>query len=180
MVCPQNAIGEIARPIGVVETFEARDITLVQGRLNIGVASSPPLIRAVRAHGGNGGNSILDAPPGTSCPVITAIRGSDLVVLVTEPTRFGLNDLELATAMVRELDIPFGVVINRHGIGDDRVRSFCNREEIPLLAEIPDDRRIAEAYSRGELIVDALSGYRDAMETVLEKIFGLWREIRGG
>lgn len=180
LVCPQNAIHEIGRPIGVVETFDAGDVTVVQGRLNVGVSSSPPLIRAVRAHAGNGSDLILDAPPGTSCPVITALRGTDFVVLVTEPTPFGLNDLELAVAMVRELGIPFGVVINRYGIGDDRVRHFCVREEIPVLLEIPDDRRIAEAYSRGELIADAVPGYRDAMRALLEQTIGLLKGVGGG
>ena len=159
-VCPQNAIREMDRRIGLVETIQAENITLVQGRLDIGVAMSPPLIRAVKSHLRTDLSAILDAPPGTSCPVITAIRGADLVLLVTEPTPFGLHDLKLAVDMVRELRIPFGVVINRVGIGDDRVHAFCGQEGIPILLEIPDDRRIAEAYSRGELIVEALPEYR--------------------
>ena len=90
-------------------------------------------------------------------------------MLVTEPTPFGLHDLKLAVDMVRELGMPFGVVINRVGVGDDRVHVYCGEESIPILLEIPDDRRIAEAYSRGELIVDALPEYRALFEGLLER-----------
>jgi len=158
-VCPKKAIHEFGKRIGVVETIQAENITLIQGRLDVGVAMSPPLIRAVKARLRNGVPAILDASPGTSCPVIATLRGTDFVVLVTEPTPFGLHDLKLAVEMIRELRIPFGVVINRVGIGDDRVHVFCGNEGIPILLEIPDDRRIAEAYSRGELIVEALPEY---------------------
>jgi MinD superfamily P-loop ATPase len=158
-VCPRKAIRERGQRIGVVETMESGNVTLIQGRLDVGVAMSPPLIHAVKARLRKGASAILDAPPGTSCPVIATLRGTDFVVLVTEPTPFGLHDLKLAVEMIRELRIPFGVVINRVGIGDDRVHVFCGNEGIPILLEIPDDRRIAEAYSRGELIVEALPEY---------------------
>jgi MinD superfamily P-loop ATPase len=101
--------------------------------------------------------------------MITALREADCVVLVTEPTPFGLHDLSLAVETVRELEIPFGVVINRIGIGDNRVHAFCGQEGIPILLEIPDDRRIAEAYSRGDLLVDIVPGYRRSMETLWER-----------
>jgi MinD superfamily P-loop ATPase len=172
-VCPKKAIREIDHRIGVVETMQAGNITLIQGRLDIGVAMAPPLIRAVKARLQNGQTAILDAPPGTSCPVITAVRDADFVVLVTEPTPFGLHDLKLAVAMVRQLEIPFGVVVNRFGIGDDRVHKYCHEENIPLLLEIPDDRRIAEAYSRGKLIVDALPEYRELFLNLIEKSMNL-------
>lgn len=168
-VCPPKAIREVEKRIGVVETRHAGNITLIQGRLDVGVATTPPLIRAVKARQRNGVHAILDAPPGTSCPVIATLRGADLVVLVTEPTPFGLHDLRLAVDMVRALGIPFGVVINRVGIGDERVHAFCREENIPFLLEIPDDRRIAEAYSRGRLIVEALPEYRGLFESLLEK-----------
>lgn len=158
-VCPEKAIHEIEYHIGVVETIQAGNITLIQGRLNVGAAMAPPLIRAVKAHLPNEGPAIMDAPPGTSCPVIATLQDADFVVLVTEPTPFGLHDLKLAVDMVRRLQIPFGVVVNRVGIGDNRVHEFCHRENISILMEIPDDRRIAEAYSRGELIVEALPEY---------------------
>jgi MinD superfamily P-loop ATPase len=102
--------------------------------------------------------------------VIATLRGADFVVLVTEPTPFGLHDLRLAVEMVRELCIPFGVVVNRVGIGDDRVRVFCGNERIPVLLEIPDDRRIAEAYSRGELVVEALPEYRAHFERLRDAL----------
>ena len=168
-VCPKKAIRETDRRIGVVEILDADGVTLVQGRLDVGVAAAPPLIRAVKARVRNGMPAILDAPPGTSCPVITTIRGADLVVLVTEPTPFGLWDLRLAVDMVRELRIPFGVVVNRVGIGDERVHRFCKEQGIPILLEIPDDRRIAEAYSRGELMVDALPEYRGHFQRLVER-----------
>jgi MinD superfamily P-loop ATPase len=172
-VCPKNAIREIDHRIGVVETVQAGNIALIQGRLDVGAAMAPPLIRAVKARRQNGKTAILDAPPGTSCPVITAIRDADFVVLVTEPTPFGLHDLRLAVDMVRQLEIPFGVVVNRFGIGDDRVHKYCYEENIPLLLEIPDDRRIAEAYSRGKLIVDALPEYRELFLRLIEKTMNL-------
>lgn len=176
LVCPRGAIREAGRRIGVIETRAADGITLIQGRLDVGVAMAPPLIRAVKARLDSETMAILDAPPGTSCPVITTLRGSDFVVLVTEPTPFGLHDLRLAVAMVRELAIPFGVVVNRMGVGDDRVHRFCREQGIPILLEIPDDRRIAEAYSRGELLVDALPEYGSHFATLLWNI----REFRNG
>jgi MinD superfamily P-loop ATPase len=151
---------EIPRRVGVVETQRAGPVTLIQGRIDVGVAMAPPVIRAVRARRRRGRPAILDGPPGTSCPVVATLRGVDYVVLVTEPTPFGLHDLALVVAMVRELNLPCGVVVNRAGIGDDRVHSFCRAQEIPVLLEIPDDRRIAEAYSRGMTIIDALPEYR--------------------
>jgi MinD superfamily P-loop ATPase len=159
-VCPNNAIRERGQRIGVVEILEAGHVTLIQGRLDVGVAMAPPLIRAVRARQQQGVPVILDSPPGTSCPVIAALCGAQAVILVTEPTPFGLHDLTLAVAMVRALHLPFGVVVNRAGVGDERVQRFCQAEGIPLLLEIPDDRRIAEAYSCGTPVVRALPEYR--------------------
>jgi len=169
-VCPKKAICEIPNRIGVIEKRQAGNITLVQGRLDVGQAMAPPLIRAVKERLDPGLPAIIDAPPGTSCPVIAAIRGADFILLVTEPTPFGLHDLKLAVDMVRELHIPFGVVVNRVGSGDDRVHAFCQEARVPILAEIPDDRRIAEAYSRGELIVEALPEYRDLFADLAEKL----------
>jgi len=172
-VCPRKALHEVDKRMGIVETVRSGNVTLIQGRLDVGVAMAPPLIRAVKARLGNSVPAILDAPPGTSCPVITTLRGTDFVVLVTEPTPFGLHDLKLAVAMVRELGIPFGVVVNRVGIGDERVHAFCREENIPILLEIPDDRRIAEAYSKGRLIVEALPEYRGLFESLIGKTMSL-------
>jgi MinD superfamily P-loop ATPase len=160
----------VDRRVGVVEIVRAGRITMVQGRLDIGRAMATPLIRAVKRRLGKETHAILDAPPGASCPVVTTLRGADYVLLVTEPTPFGLHDLKIAVDVVRLLKIPFGVVINRSGIGDDRVRTFCESESVPVLVEIPDDRRIAEAYSKGELIVDALPEYRGLFTGLLGEI----------
>ena len=169
-VCPTGAIVERERRIGVVEKSRAGKIVLVTGRLDVGVAMAPPLIRAVKNRIPKNAVAILDAPPGTSCPVIAAIRDSDIVLLVTEPTPFGLYDLTLAVEMVRQLQLPFGVIVNRVGSGDDRVHDFCQKENIPILLEIPDDRKIAEAYSRGILVVDALPEYKKLFEQLAVKI----------
>jgi len=169
-VCPKKCIREVGRRMGVVETVRAKNITLIQGRLDVGAAMAPPLIREVKKRlPVDGTLAIIDAPPGTSCPVITTLQGADFIILVTEPTPFGLNDLKLAVGMVRELGISFGVVINRFGIGDDRVHMYCREENIPVLIEIPDDRRIAEAYSKGSIVVDALPEYRTLFQKLLDK-----------
>jgi MinD superfamily P-loop ATPase len=170
LVCRRRAICEIDRQVGVIETIQSGEITLHQGRLDVGVAMATPLIRAVKSRRENGVLAILDAPPGTSCPVVTTLFGADLVLLVTEPTPFGLNDLRLAVDMVRQLAIPFAVVINRVGIGDARVHDYCRQENIAVLMELPDDRRIAEVYSRGELLVESLPEYRQHFTALIKKI----------
>jgi MinD superfamily P-loop ATPase len=163
-VCPEGAIREIERDIGAVEIGSRGPVEFVGGRLNVGQAMSPPLIRAVKQYAADredsGAMVVVDCPPGTSCPVITAVRDCDCAVLVTEPTPFGLHDLKLAVETLRRIQVPFGVVINRADAGDARVTEYCGSEGIPVLLEIPDDRRIAEAYSRGYVIVDALPEYR--------------------
>lgn len=161
LACPVKAITETDRPVGVVESGRSGAIGFVQGRLNVGMAMSPPVIRAAKTEAPPDGTVIIDAPPGTSCPVIAALNGSDYVILVTEPTPFGLHDLKLAVETVRELGVPFGIVINRSDVGDARVTQYCHREKIPILLEIPDDRRVAEAYSRGEMAVDAVPEWRE-------------------
>jgi MinD superfamily P-loop ATPase len=175
-VCPFEAMTETGKRIGIIETIASNNITLVRGILDVGVAMAPPLIRAVKDHIQDNTLTILDAPPGTSCPVIATIKNADFVLLVTEPTPFGLHDLSLAVDMVKDLDIPIGVVINRAGIGDERVNTFCKGQGIPILQEIPDDRRIAEAYSRGELIVDALPQYRKLFTELMDKVMNHKKE----
>ena len=160
LVCPQDAIREKGYRIGVVKTARAGSITLKSGCLDVGVSLASTLVHALKERMEDGITTILDAPPGTACQAVATLRGSDFVVLVTEPTPFGLHVLTLAVDTARELGLPFGVVINRVGVGDDRVQRYCASEGITILLEIPDDRRVAEAYSRGELIVDALPEYR--------------------
>ena len=160
LACPIDAIIEKDREIGTVEIGVSGSIRYIGGRLNIGEAMSPPLIRAVKNEMPRNGIVIIDSPPGTSCPVIEAVQGSDYVLLVTEPTPFGLNDLKLAVDTVRELAIPFGVIINRWGLGDDRVEEYCRREQISILERIPDDRNIAELYSKGMLLIEVSESMR--------------------
>ena len=167
LVCPVGSITETLGELGKLETGQAGPIRFVQGLLNIGEAMSPPLIREVKAAAPDVDLVIVDAPPGTSCPVIESVRNSDFVVLVTEPTPFGLNDLQLAVEMVRALKLPFGVVINRADLGDRQTRYYCDTNRIKILAEIPDDRRIAEAYSRGEMACEALRQYGSVFAQLL-------------
>lgn len=170
LVCPSGAITETGREVGVVEEGDANGVRFVHGRLRIGEAMSPPLIREVKKRIPRNGLAILDSPPGTSCPVIQSVRGSDFVVLVTEPTPFGLNDLKLAVEMLRVMELPFGVVVNRADVGDDVVFDYCAGESIEVLLRIPDDRRVAEAYSRGLLAVEALPEYAEMFTSLLDGV----------
>ncbi|MEH0019786.1 MAG: ATP-binding protein [Desulfobacter sp.] len=174
LICPENAIREADRSIGDVESGilpSLRDTGFARGILDIGQVMAPPVIRQVRTHENPDGLTIIDAPPGTSCPVISAMRGTDVVVLVTEPTPFGLHDLVLAVEAVKLLGIPHGLVINRAGMGDDQVKHYAAREGVPILMEIPFDKRIARAYSKGDLLVEALPEYK-------EKFQSLYRDIK--
>lgn len=159
LLCPEKAITEVPRELGVVETGASGPIAFAQGRLRIGEAMSPPLIKAVKKKIDPEKIAILDAPPGASCPVIQTVIGSDFIIMVTEPTPFGLHDLRIAVEAVSELGIPVAVVVNRAGVGDEAVQEFCRAENIPILAEIPHDRRIAEAYARGDVVVEAAPYY---------------------
>lgn len=170
LVCPHDAIRERDFRIGVINTFVDEHITLKSACLDVGISLASALVHSVKARLDKGVTAILDAPPGTACPAVATLRGVDYVLLVTEPTPFGLHDLKLAVDTVRELRLPFGVVVNRVGIGDDRVHRFCAQEQIAILLEIPDDRRIAEAYSRGKLIVEALPEYRAHFERLWQAI----------
>jgi len=170
LVCPTDAIIENQIAIGNVESGIADSVKFVQGRLNIGDVRSPALIKKVKEKMADDGLVVIDAPTGTSCPVIEAIRGVDFCLLVTEPTPFGLNDLKLAVGMVEELKLPFAVVINRSDLGDDGVQRYCDEEGIEVILEIPDDRRIAETYSTGSMIVDALPEYRNDFLRLYENI----------
>jgi len=152
-LCPRGAIKEVNRKIGVIESGRSGAVSFVGGKLNIGEAMAPPLIRDVKKHIDYKKTVIIDAPPGTSCPVVVSIKGSDFCVLVTEPTPFGLNDLILSVDMLKEVGIPFGVVINRSDLGDDKTHLYCNHNNIPILMEIPFKKEIAEAYSRGKTLL---------------------------
>lgn len=172
-VCPVNAIREGERVLGVIEVGRRGDLEFAHGRLRVGEAMSPPLIRKVRTLSRSNGVTIIDAPPGTSCPVIASIKNTDFVLLVTEPTPFGLHDLKLAVGAVRILGIPCGLVINRSDMGDDRVREYSKEADLPILMEIPFDRRIAEAYSRGQMIVDVMPEWKEKFLELYERILKL-------
>ncbi len=169
-VCPEGAINEKGRELGVIEKGHKNGIGFIHGRLRVGEAMSPPLIKKVRQYAQADGLTIIDAPPGTSCPVIAAMKSTDFILLVTEPTPFGLHDLKLAAGAVKLLKIPCGIIINRSDLGDDGVKEFAVKEDIPVLMEIPFDRRIAESYSRGDLVVDSIPEWKG-------KFVGLYNNI---
>jgi MinD superfamily P-loop ATPase len=169
----------VPKSIGILEKGESHPVEFIHGRLEVGEAMSPPLIKAARALANVNGVVIIDSPPGTSCPVIASIKGSDFCILVTEPTPFGLNDLELAVEVVRELGIPSGVVINRSDIGDLAVKQFCERRSIPILMEISEDRQIAEAYSRGVMIIDVIPEYKERFQELYVAIKSISTGITG-
>ena len=169
-VCPQGAVQEGFRELGTIEKGHYNGIELVFGRLRVGEAMSPPLIKKVKSLAHPTEIAIIDAPPGTSCPVIEAMKGTDFVVLVTEPTPFGLHDLKLAVGAVQLLKIPHGLIINRSDMGDQAVKQYAKSMGIPILMEIPFDRQIAEAYSSGKLIVDALPEYREKFRNLFNRI----------
>lgn len=173
LVCPTAAITESFRETGQVEVGEAGGICFVGGLLNIGETISPPVIRATKGAAPGVDLLVVDSPPGTSCPVIEAVRGVDYVLLVTEPTPFGLHDLKLTVEMLRAIKIPFGAVINRADVGDQETEDYCAQEGIELLASIPDDRHIAETYSRGEMICDVLPEYRAVFSKILNRLVEL-------
>jgi len=166
LLCPEQAIAERPRPVGTVEWGKAGEVSFAHGRLNPGEAFAPPVTRAAKKRIHSQDIVIADAPPGTACPAVEAVKGSDFCVLVTEPTPFGLNDLILAAEMVKKLGIPAGVVVNRSDLGDDRVDRFCEDEGLPIFERIPFDRRLAETYARGLPAVTELPGWRERFEEV--------------
>ena len=189
LLCPQDAIHEVNRAIGVIESGYAGDIQFVHGKLSIGEIMSPPLIRQVKEYikpvvntkvavtgkkvsnrKNPAGTVIIDAPPGTSCPVIESVKGSDFCILVTEPTPFGLNDLILAVEVMRKLNILCGVIINRSGSGDKKIEEYCENENIPILMKIPFSREIAVLYSRGLPIVGNIPGFKDRFKNLYSNI----------
>jgi len=169
-LCPQGAIKEVNRGIGIIESGSSGGLEFTHGKLNIGEAMSPPLIRKVKEHINSEKTVIIDAPPGTSCPVVASIKESDFCILVTEPTPFGLNDLILAVEVLKKLAIPFGVVINRADLGNDKTEKYCKKENIPVLMKIPFKKEIAAAYSKGEPIVKVFPEYKGIFQNLFNEI----------
>jgi MinD superfamily P-loop ATPase len=161
LFCPEKAINEVGREIGILEEGKAESISFSGGRLNIGEPMASPIIKKIKKKSikkyrvnqdnkiGNQNIILIDAPPGTSCPVIESIKGSDYTILVSEPTPFGLHDLMLAVELLRQLGIPHGVVLNKCDVGDNKVQEYCQENNIPILLFIPWDKEIAVTYSRG-------------------------------
>jgi MinD superfamily P-loop ATPase len=161
LLCPEEAIQEKGHKIGILEFGTSDSISFAHGKLDIGQAMSPPLIRALKKHMKAGNTVIIDAPAGTSCPVVESVKGSDISLLVTEPTPFGLNDLQLTVETLKELQIPLAVIVNRSDGRDRSIREYCQGQKIPILLTIPLDRTIAEAYSEGKTIIETQPSYRD-------------------
>ncbi len=170
VVCPTGAITEVGRKVGTLHMATVGDIFLVYGVLDIGEPVVTRLISAVKRHILEDTLNILDAPPGTACPVIETMRESDFVLLVTEPTPFGIHDLSLMLDVVEELGIPHGVVVNRAGLGDRSVYDLCSSRDVPVLLEIPFDRKIAEFYSRGVPFVTIMSEWAPRFQRMLTDI----------
>ena len=174
LICPVGAIEETGREVGVVEAGYAQGFNFIHGKSRIGEAMSPPLIKAVKQYG-DGQNfklQILDCPPGTSCPVIAAVSGVDFVIMVTEPTPFGLYDLKLAVDVIRKIGLPFGVVINRSGENDSLIEDWAKEENINILTKIPDDRRVAECYSKGDIVLRAMPEFKEFFEPLVAIVRG--------
>jgi len=176
LVCPASAISEEPHVIGVLEAgMAAGGIRFGRGVLDVGEPMATPAIRqlkqwAIPASGPDGSVVILDAPPGTSCPVVETVRGADYLLLVTEPTPFGLHDLRLAAEVAVELGIPAGVVINRDGIGDASVDAFCASAGLPILLRIPFERAIAEGIAQGRTLIEIRPEYTSRFRAVYEEI----------
>ncbi len=170
IICPEDAIAEVDHHIGIIEKGGTESITLYHGLLNIGEPFGVPIIRELKGFADESKITIFDSPPGTACPAVEAMRDSDFCILVTEPTPFGLHDLTLTVDVMREIGTPFGVVVNRDGIGDDRVDVYCRNENIQLLAKIPNDLDIARLYSKGVPIVEGLPEYKALFAEMFDKV----------
>jgi MinD superfamily P-loop ATPase len=200
LICPEKAISERLDVMGVLESgLTATGMDFAQGVMNVGEPMAVPIIRELKKwnpmsfpygddvrgaiatkqsyadgrllpEGRNDMIEIRDSPPGASCPVVETMRGADFILLVTEPTPFGLHDLKQVVGITRELEIPIGVVVNRDGIGDNAVEAYCAEAGIPILLRIPMERRFAEAIASGKTLVEAAPEYRPVFHSLLQDI----------
>ncbi|MGM0432871.1 MAG: ATP-binding protein [Spirochaetota bacterium] len=172
-LCPTNALPMRKEPIGVIQERKG-SFTFIDGCLNIGQEQAVPLIIQTKEYAKQAAREaaivLYDCPPGTSCPVVESIKDADFILLVTEPTPFGLYDLTLAVDTVRDLNLPFGVVINRDGVGDAGVQKWCEERGIEIVARIPNSRKAAELYSRAELIYREIPEIREALQVIADRI----------
>jgi len=169
-LCPEDALSEVNKEVGILETGQSNGIEFIHGRLAIGEAMATPIIREVKKHINQEQLAIIDVAPGTSCPLVEAVKDSDFCLLVTEPTPFGLNDLKLAVGMVKKLGIPRGVVINRDGAGNSQLEEYCAEQGIPIMLRIPLDIEIARLYSRGINLVEGMPEWREAFARLYDDI----------
>ncbi len=169
-VCEDDALVRATRELGVLESGMAGDIEFVHGTVRIGEAMGVPLLKAVKGKADSEKIAIIDSPPGTSCPFVESIKGVDYVILVTEPTPFGLHDLKIAVEVLQNFNIPGGVIINRSDLGDKSVRAFCKEQDLPVLLEIPFQRKIAEGYARGRNLIETLPELRKEFNDVLSRL----------
>ena len=177
LVCPEKAITEKPEEIGELTRCNSGNIKFLEGKLKVGKAMSPPIIRAVKdAVEDEEVFTVIDSPPGTSCPMIAAVHDADYVLLVTEPTPFGLNDLILAVETVRGMNLPFSVAINRFDVGDDRVEKYCEKEAIEVSLKIPDSRKVAVAYSKGKSLDEAMPEVKDDLRRFIRSIESAGRQ----
>ncbi|NLB74824.1 MAG: P-loop NTPase [Firmicutes bacterium] len=171
-LCPEKALEEEAKEIGIIQRGNRGNIAFVHGKLKIGSALAPPIVEAVREQARRDGLVIIDASPGTSCPVVAAVKDVDYCLLVTEPTPFGLHDLDLAVQMLAKLGLPAGVILNRAGEGDEMIEEYCREKGLPLHLKIPFDRRYAALYARGSSLVQEYPHWRGAFRDLMEDIEG--------
>ena len=169
-VCEEDALQYGSREVGVLETGKAGNVEFVHGRVRIGEAMGVPLLKAVKQKADPDKLSIIDAPPGTSCPFVESIIDADYVILVTEPTPFGLHDLKLAVEVLQNFSIPGGIIINRADLGDTKVQEFCAEQDIPVLLEVPFQRNIAEGYARGKNLIETVPELRKGLADVLTRL----------
>jgi len=169
-LCPEKAITEEGRVIGIVETGYSDGTAFIQGKLAVGEPMATPIIKKVKSLMSNNGTAIIDVSPGTSCPVVESMKGSDFCLLVTEPTPFGLNDLTLAVETVRKLNIPCGVLLNRAGADDSLIAEYCRKEKLPVLLTIPLDTEIARLYSKGIILVNGMPQWRSSFIRLFDQI----------
>ena len=172
LVCPNNAIVEKERQIGLIKKGEAKGVEIIYGELKVGEAMAVPLIKAVKNQIKKDKTVIIDAPPGTACSLVASVHKTDYCILVTEPTPFGLHDLKISVQVLKDLEVPMGVIINRAGIGDRKVYKYCEKQDIPILLEIPFSKKIAELYSRGIPFITELPEWKEKFETIRNTIRG--------
>ncbi len=173
IVCPKKAITEEKHKIGSLNFGAINDLTLVYGELDVGKPMAVPVIKAVKKQINRTKNVIIDSPPGTSCSFVETVRGCDFCILVTEPTPFGLHDLKIAVAVLKTMSVPFGVIVNRAGIGDNKLYTYCKEQKIPVLLEIPYQRKIAELYSNGIPFIVDMPEWKTNFQRLFNEIEGI-------